>query len=737
MRRTQLTASVAAAFALNALLAAPRAAAQDAAAGGATVPAAPIAGDAADPGYHRVFIKFSGGLVPSNMAEVIDTLGTELDGIPLTRTIPVETVGLCSILRDELDIPSDYCTQELVESIVRLNAAKENPINPAAISAKMGVFLPSVTVSPFVFSRDFDLNHIEQKGRFEAIVENQVWSKSITGTQSLTPPDSGAAPVQSVQFQGVAWEYGIANSDLADDLSIVGTAISNPNLKVNVDDLKFAPPLHTGYSAVEHYANWCKQSDAVGAEGEYEALVSPLYDVSAAVSCSTDRHARVFILDQPIIEHPDLLPALKGDTVPLILPDTDCEPGEFKRSEHHGTLLAAIIASANNGVGFVGVSPHVSIANFPWNDETARENELAAYLEEQITGAAPQVFLFASGFKPEPKPKADAKEAVKKAAKKVWAVDSDGEFADILANDSVRFNRFVVDPLKRAMFFVASAGQQDTGQIGFAIHARAKQSPQNLGDQANILVVGACESCDSPDIKLWGPSNRSDPGRLFVNLLAPGGEILPTYVSESQVDVTIGGTSAAAAYAAGVAANTYACHFAHYSGRPERLKERLILASKPVTDEEVNTTITGGVVDPGVSLLDPTQTWLKLSGTPVRPVRFSHWCRETIRGKTQGGVGPGQTMELSEARRLTLLDEATIVYQRIVRVPPGSGVADHVDRWPPLFIGPLEEDGNLLAAISEADGSTCAVALSRLQDLFLDHQYGEVAACSQLALCGD
>src|SRR5688572_13428645 len=85
-------------------------------------------------------------------------------------------------------------------------------------------------------------------------------------------------------------------------------------------------------------------------------------DVQRAWDASaTGRGARVFIIDNGIDhDHPDLAPNLNLALSRSFVPGAPVfvPPGNI---QHHGTLVAGIIAAARNGVGVVGVAPEAEI----------------------------------------------------------------------------------------------------------------------------------------------------------------------------------------------------------------------------------------------------------------------------------------------------------------------------------------------------------------------------------------
>jgi hypothetical protein len=276
-----------------------------------------------------------------------------------------------------------------------------------------------------------------------------------------------------------------------------------------------------------------------------------------------------------------------------------------------------------------------------------------------------------------------------------------------------------------------SAGQSEfDSQDGETIRWDLARAPQNIGDMPNVLVVAACQSCEGNSPALWPNSNRSDETLRYVGLLAPGGDPLPTYLDGGKVGETTGGTSSAAAFVAAQAARVSQCHFSAFQGRPKRLKEWLMLTSRPIADSAALNYVAGGIIDPDVSMLDPRKTWLKLVDRDVHTVEFQHWCKQSM------------PLDMnSEARRWTNLAEA-----RRVTNTPGVGVVSYEFRT--FHPTRLHSSGELirtgpgsaadptapLAAVSY-DGETCRVSVNDITDLILDREYEDVRDCGPLPPC--
>lgn len=692
----------------------------------------------------KVFIEFEGGIASNAMASVIRGFGIKSKLMPIQIYRPDQTIGLCPILESELKLPANNCTADLIGTIVWLNKRSGVQLDPNAINAKGGVALPAIRASINEITRIFDLSKPEDKNRIEQILNNPGWGdfvghkvEDVLGSDQKNDPK--IPRFDELVIKRIAWEFEVSGTERIAQATLIGRGLSNPNLLISVQNTAgFVKSKYSGYSALTHFQDWCGSSPVVAKEGNFADMVDRLYDTSSAVSCQpgSPLQANIVVMDQPIDPPPaDLGRAFLEDSQTtderLRLLGPACSKGAFDRNIDHSALLSTIIASSANGYGFVGMAPDATITSHPWNQKPDLNNELRLFIEKVWTKS--QVFLLASKFAPYP-PKSDQTPAEKKLANDTWKKDEQGNWVDLLKDNEVRRKEDIARTvLQIRSLLVVAAGQTLEGDTPFNIQAETPMSPQNLGDYDNILVVAACEKCDTPDAKLWPQSNRgtNDAKRSFVGVMAPGGEEIPSYVANGKIAMTQGGTSAASAFVAGLAAKMTQCYPDSYRFQPGVLKERIILASRPVLESSEH--VSGGVIDPSVSMLDPNKTWLKLKSGQVRPVAFNRWCKEHLKlAKNQSGQVPDPWF-LSRARRLTAVDGVGLVYQRSDVLPDEVYPARTVKREAP---GKAAEQGPIAAVQYEGESAECAVSVGTLKDLFLSQDVTETGDCSTLPPCG-
>jgi hypothetical protein len=613
--------------------------------------------------YGEARIEFEGGDVGKDMANVISAF-SKSDGVLAARAhFPAETTGLCPILETELKVPGAFCTKALLNALLELNAKSDNVIDVNAINPKTGVLLPVLDVQKTESEQLFDLSNPEQEGRLKDIEINEGWKRLIDQSKSKNDifgslsSKTGSNPphINSRTITKYIWSFRIASEDTfykALEATEAEGLANSKNVIVSIERNE-SDPKQADTAATDFYTQWCDPPGAVAGEGSFTEMVDSFYSTEGVSPCEDGSlvpgEKDLAIADQPVSPN---------DDIDISLPDSvhalpkECSRGTYIKENDHGMLLTTVIASQPNGWGFAGVAPKARLERFNWV-EKVKNSELKDFIE-QSQSTTPAI-LFASKFtptneKPETGPRIPS-------ANRLWKWD-DTKYLDELLDEYLRFENTFAGPivikiLEGRSLIIASAGHADNS-TGRTINAETPRSPQNLGDTPKVLVVGACSECKGEQATIWTNSNR---GADFVGVLAPGGLPVPTYLADGKVQTTPGGTSAAAAFVAGVAANMHQCYPSKYKN-PQKLKERLVLASYPTVADDSRSLVSGGVVDPSVSMLDPDEDWLKLGGNPVATVEFEGWCDHYLEADEEGIEKP---FELREVRRLSKLTTGELV----------------------------------------------------------------------------
>ncbi|QND18591.1 S8/S53 family peptidase (plasmid) [Rhizobium leguminosarum bv. trifolii] len=692
----------------------------------------------------NVFIEFSGGGVDRDMAAVINAFSGKSQLLPVHKYMPAKTSSLCPILDSQLGLGKAYCTGEVIAAIRALNEKNSVTINPDAVNPVQGVVLPEIKLTETEISRVYNLEQKMEAQRLEQIEKNPSWQNSIVRkeTDLLARSDKGdmsLPQLEQLTFKRIAWQFTISgSSDRIIEAQYLSQMLVNRNLSVDVESTSgFDKTAHsaTRYSALDHYKKWCVDQNAPNAEGSFSDLAGWLYETKAAVACEGQDPPRpeVVIMDQAIDPNSDLAASFPGAHAATPQPATSCQTSAFTKSTDHGTLLSTIVASNANGYGFLGVEPRAMIRSFVWDQRLVTNNKLKVFIREAMTPVKPQVYLFASEFAPyTPHPDTNQATAAETLlAKEIWRRTPDGKWLDLLVNDQVRVREGLArEILQSPMLLVVSAGQAIDGDEGREIHWETPMPPQNLGDYDKVLVVAACENCDGDTAKLWKESNRGLDNKSFVGVMAPGGGEIPTYLSNHKVGETMGGTSASAAFAAGLAAKMASCYPSSYNAQPYQLKERIILASRPIAEETANEHVAGGVIDPEVSMLDPRKDWLKLKESPVRAVAFVKWCSDRLKLDDD----TRDPLNLLPTRRISNVEGVGLVQQRVSLIETDPVYSKHqVRRELPATV--LEPDKPIAVVRYDSSSAECAVNIPRLTDLFLSKTYADSGDCSAAPLC--
>jgi Subtilase family len=688
--------------------------------------------------FAEAVIGFEGGHIGNDTAQVIKQF-SEINETFATRPFqPEETTGLCIILEQKLLIPRELCTESLLNEVKALNLRKGIEIDVNAINPKTGVVLPDVKAQVREVDRYFDTADELQKDRVELIDKN--WKSVIAKSQSdvlnskSVSPDSNPGSMELRKIRKLEWKLPLNSQDDYYGAIVVRKQLSleDNNLTVGVE--KSAPQPKAAYSSPDAvYQRWCVNNESVPGEGFYEEMAAHFYGPPEQTNCEKvdgqEVKSELAIIDQPIARHPDLQESL-GMAASVFPPQ--CVPAPFLKATAHGNMLASIVASSRNGHGFAGIAPGAKITHYSWTRTEGSNQLLNEFLEANQTVP---VILFASNFVLEPPFRATFETGVselkKRAQDAVWKWDAESkEYHRELADSEVRF---ALDSSGKVMtqksLFVVAAGQVDGG--GRVIHDQSELAPQNIGEMDEVLVVAACDKCTSPLPKLSADSNRAENGRS-VSVMAPGGT-MPFYVSETQTAFAPGGTSAAAAFAAGLAAKMSACYPSYYRLRPERLKERIVLTSFPVSDASALDQVVGGVIDTSVAMLDPGKTWLKtVTQQKPRQVEVNQWCSDTL--DIVDDNGNQVDINLKQTRRLAMVEDRVV--QRIVKRGPKIIKIKRPNIIARAGPGALSDRDSSIALITEVDGAHCLLSGSNLRDLIVG---GAIAGgiINKVGDCGD
>jgi hypothetical protein len=319
----------------------------------------------------------------------------------------------------------------------------------------------------------------------------------------------------------------------------------------------------------------------------------------------------VFLVDRPVRKNPALVSSVADgwgpDDDPGIANSSACTLAALKDTDH-GTHLAGIIGAS--GPTCVGLFPGARIHS--WNreaDAAATSDDIdrvEGRFEHNGATVGLPIFVFASS----------------------WQFESrNGQTGGMLPHAEDRFTHPIAAAIQsHPGLWVVSAGQADRtrSENPVEITDTLALGPMNLGDERNVVVVTACVDCGGDQPRLRDNVNYSN---TFVHIAAPG-EDMPGVAGERRLGIG-GGTSQAAAFAAGIASAMVARYPASFA-RAEYVKARLQYTSRPVFIGQDAKRLAAGVIDPELAMLNPEKDFLMPLVGSRREVEIDNWCAPTI-----------------------------------------------------------------------------------------------------------
>jgi subtilisin family serine protease len=507
-------------------------------------------------------------------------------------------------------------------------------------------------------------------------------------------------------------------------------------------------PHFAGSTTPTVYWDKCRSGQASDSDAPYSALLPWLADWSSAqlpAACFEETGwPELVILDQLVFPHAELkdsviyrqnqpmdnaFPAMAAPEVadlfkqiegiatdntfkltgePLAVGADDkysCNKRDFDERFDHGTHLAGIISSRKDLPGFSGIFPGLKLVSipvsFPQDVPQPRRsltyNEFKALVqalwrESENAAAKQRIMLYASRFPPDANAEGQTSEIgglSPNYPKSVWP-DPGG----MLASTETRWEHRVAAMVRKDIeaLWIVAAGQDETKGGGprhpIALSPRTPQTPQNLGDRPNVVVVTACAEC-GPPAKLWDDANTAvyppavEGAPSAVTLAAPGVRIPGPVVGASYAEAS--GTSQAAAFVAGVAAAMYSCNPGQYMNAPERLKQQLVLTGQPYLmrekgqEQSWNEVSPIVIVDPRLAIRSPAQDWLIegsfaadydgiVTGEP-KVVDIKGWCLGELR--ISDALDKERDLAVEDIRRLLRWKNKWVAYRSDTGEPFG------------------------------------------------------------------
>lgn len=545
----------------------------------------------------EVVVQFQSGNYPVNIPRVLRAVASR-NRLSTTKVeILKRGETVCGIYSGLLP---GGCTEETKKLARALNVV--NPLRLQALSVGQSIVIPEIALVERPHIVKLDPRVGSDRERIDDLKAS--WAQKESREEQL--PDGYVA----FSFKGYELSIPTYTDEDAKELRDHLRSLQLPNVSVSAR-YRNAPdiPLHSLASPTKFWkdciANQGRLPQKV--EGDLRMSLARSRPRSCTVSCKDEQCPDVVLVDTVVFPHPEISPFVDVDpttckvfpTAPTVT-EQSCRTDLFDKRLHHGTHLAGIVSAAQDDNGMAGVAPGTRITNVCWPTDAATLGEFMDMRGQ--AGGQPPIYLFASKFLPDSTP------------------------TPTQENDRLNVHR---NPLgttvwRRRDLWIVAAGNGE-GDRYVEISRISNDTPANLGDQENVVVVTACQDCYS-DPKLLPSANRAARDQPLVHIAAPGLQI-PSICTTRDYALA-SGTSQAAALVAGVVAAMKACYPTAYT-EPHVVKTRLQTTSSPfptsLDDPPRDLGLAAGIVDIDAALLDPKHDWIKTNGGDWRQVRVRRW----------------------------------------------------------------------------------------------------------------
>jgi hypothetical protein len=455
----------------------------------------------------------------------------------------------------------------------------------------------------------------------------------------------------------------------------------------------------------------------------YLDMIQPGADVPACVhKCGPAGCPDIVMLDGEIKPHFNLRGAIKDPVLqfrdPLATysvsaagPPAARDPGEAARDlcaaitdssnqrKYHATMMAGIIG-ARTAFPFVGVAPTSQIVAVDVDELS--QGDVAERISAWSRRPGWPIIVSATHFP--------------------WSEGARPPAQALTKFDAPPVNQKLIEV---ARLVITAAGQLKDETLfskasmpdGVELTSKLNAAPANLGYRHNVVVVTACTDCSDEGAKLLDTAFWSKSG--MIHLAAPGRNV-PALGDDQRLIPDSGGTSTATAFVAGIAASMKNCYSEAYD-QPSKIKSRLQLTARPVLTGEDNKRVTGGIVDAGLALKDPSQSYYKKTTSKSHtPVSSFAWCAKTLDISDNDGVQ--RTKEILRLRR-----QKSGQFVAFRRPLPAAGEDPEHQKGKIVHSEPGFIDAGL--NLAKIDGET--VSIDDIDDLILADATSKEVSCQK------
>lgn len=561
----------------------------------------PAAASMAPPAKYKpgnVIVAFEGGLVGEELGKVMLALAKGENLLPTKPYVVVASDTPCVIAARQLSFPQP-CSASFLNALDLLNP-KTRP-SRGRLRIGQTILLPDVWLRSYRTTRSFANAIPAERNRSVTIQKN--WSHLKTGVAKSSS--------LSAQVDFDAYELILPSTDPVQHEKLMERVRPYESVNVRVTSIGFQGTPAKAYSVdAARYEADCRRDPSTPVKVHYRDYADTDGDLTSLISQRPvgSRAAKVYLLDVPLVSTPNIAGAVDGNDAPAGDPNWRCAWSGRASKLQHATHLAGIIASRDNGFGFVGLAPTSKIVSFQLLKPSASPDTvldipagtewmLADKMLENMEDTDPSLSLYLIAASLSPYPRAQLNQA--------------GQIDKMLRFRGRPVEQRIHD--LRPLFVVAAGQASGQSEMPIALAPSIPISPQNLGDERNVLVVTACERCTRKDPLLMPTAHFGTDAR-FVHVAAPGGSPMLGWVDGSGVGLAQG-TSQAAAYAAGVIAEMIG-RWPDSFAQAYFVKKRIQATAWPIYERlgqpnDDYKKVATGIVDPALALLNPRAHWLK------------------------------------------------------------------------------------------------------------------------------